>query len=30
MGEEELNERELKYLRYEGEFWYNEEEEKEC
>ena len=30
MGEEDLNERELKYLRYEGEFWYNEEEDTEC
>lgn len=30
MGEDELNDRELKYLRYEGEFWYNGEEDTEC
>ena len=27
MGEEQLNEKELAYLRGEGEFWYNETEE---
>ena len=27
MGEERLNEKELAYLRGEGEFWYNETEE---
>lgn len=30
MDREELNKRELQYLRYEGEFWYNEEEATEC
>jgi hypothetical protein len=27
MGEEQLNGKELAYLRGEGEFWYNETEE---
>lgn len=30
MGEAELNERELNYLRFEGEFWYSGEEATEC
>ena len=30
MGEEELNERERKYLNFEGDFWYNGEEDSLC